>query len=150
MRTFLALCMILIANSASADSYLCLAESFAGFKYVNGKWDSRGFTTDSKYLLQPRKPEDNKSNIDFVDDFKRMTHVFREFGEKGGIGCLPDTSSIGTYECPGFGQKASISTNTLRFYSVHLAYITASKKVLERDKENLGTPGVEIGTCQKM
>jgi len=128
----------------ASNSYLCIVESAAGFKYENGKWDSTRFDLEEeKYILRRTDVNDFLGNKKFANKYKWLVTHFKS-GQQFAL--CSDFISTGTMICnEGFGKyfKFTVNKKTKRFIT------TKTDNFLE-DKDGSASPYMSIGTCSPL
>lgn len=135
-----ALLISVTAPGASAESFLCVADYSAGFKWNGKTWEPARFGVEQKYVI-----------ADATNDARAVgyTHIVKDIGSnRVAHRCtrkpLPDGKPSGQMACGGMGYGFIFNFETLRFNEVHtIGYI-------DGDDSNENTPYMTIGKCTKL
>lgn len=143
MRSAILLCLLVIAGSAGADGWLCVADSATGFRYdkASGTWKPTVLKTDEKLVV--RRP----NNQDLAEYLKSKEWVVQVVGE-----AIPFASCDRDFEdklltCGTPRGGFEFSADSLRFI------VTSAWRALDSDAElaalnhDPDTPYLEIGRC---
>ena len=143
MKKLLPLILILFAAPCFGETYLCIAESAAGFD-GDQNWKPKTFKTDSKYLIKTIDEEILSSYPILGSQFnaKDAKYWISEFGDDFPIAFCPHSILTG-YKCGGLGLTLWFDSKALKF--TVLNYGGWMNEHLETDDTAL-----EIGKCSKI
>ncbi len=129
----------LFSSVAFADEkkYLCIADKAVGFSFnLNSKvWESKTFTTDSKYIIS--KPNPDADTAFFIHEFGDARHfpLFR---------CVEEFNDYGFLNCEGLGGNLTFKKTNLRFITTNFGSYFVTPPGEWRD-----TPFMKIGKCSR-
>ena len=130
-------CQILFIPTAIAQSFFCVAELSAGFKWKDSKWISTTFTTeDDRYVIRP---------IDNGDESESFG-VFRMGNEYPIHKCRNSTGSTEKLHlvCGGLGYGFIFNQEHLRFQDYYgIGYVSGQDG-------SANTPSLTAGRCSRI
>jgi len=140
MRRAWILGLTLLATTASAEGWLCIADASTGFDYnaQSKTWDRKFFKADSKYVVR-------KANQD--EEFLSVKMVVVAVGEKAWTATCPeDFDRRGNLLCDGLLTTFRFNSDNLKFMRVFSGGYFATEEYLA-ETERPDTPFMEIGRC---
>lgn len=150
-------CLLMLASTAYAESYLCTAQKVTGFDAYKG-WEVSEFPTyDRKYIVRPVYETDSEldqGNKYLVRDEKEVHTRFvckEGFSEKSDLGLdLPERllqKHVGILRCGWATWSFSMNRNTLHYYAQSTGNWLDGWPLPHHD---YGNPKIEIGKCKKL
>jgi hypothetical protein len=150
--TFIVGCSALLfgVTSASADSYVCVADRSTGFRFdpTTKTWQTASFTTDrSKWIIRP--PAGNET---FIAEGTRYA-VFEAGSDIPNYGCESAFTEAGFLFCNVGPGEFKMNNKTNRYLLTYtFGYwtddLTPGDK--RRFREGSDTPLIEIGRCNRL
>ena len=124
-----------------AASYLCVADSAAGFSFdkANKTWRHANFRTDKKYILSRSKQPGVAWDV-------------KDFGVPVAT-CKSNFNDRGFLFCQGFGYEFRFNKNNSRFMIAYLIGYWSDSPVQKgslSSDEGANTPSIEIGKCSPL
>ncbi len=142
MKIALALLLTSIAGTASADSWICVAESATGFTEGVDGLVSTPYKAGRTYIVRVAKPEDEVRFFPAQPAF-----VFETVGDENGPYAFFDVGvKIDGYVVPSVGGSVNVEFNpsTLKFT------LLSTYVYIFQISEQGFYPFLEIGSCSEM
>lgn len=88
-RHILIVLFLLLPTVVLAESYFCVADISAGFRFVGARWENAQFRTENKYIVSRSSNPSNSGKWEIKETGQTLPSAIcdDEFSEKGGLHC---------------------------------------------------------------